>query len=164
MLENSIIPVFDYIGFKGPIITTTLTFVSLLNRPPYLLSFVIGSVLNYYLILLLKVLIKEPRPSHPVAFIEDDIYKGAVLYGMPSGHAQISFFSITFLYLTKHHFSLFLLSLFIGCLTLYQRWKFRRHSVEQLAVGTVSGTVFAYLTYWMTTNYLQRTHTPKSLF
>ena len=164
MLENSIIPAFDYIGFKGPIITTTLTFVSLLNRPPYLLSFVIGSVLNYYLILLLKVLIKEPRPSHPISFIEDDIYKGAVLYGMPSGHAQISFFSITFLYLTKRHFSLFLLSLFIGCLTLYQRWKFRRHSVEQLAVGTVTGTSFAYFTYWMTTNYLQRTHTPKSLF
>lgn len=164
MVANSIVPIFDYVGFKGPIITSTITFVSLLNQPQYALSFVVGSVLNYYLILLLKELIKEPRPSNPIAYIEDNIYKGPILYGMPSGHAQISFFSITYLYLTKRPFTIVALSFFIGCLTLYQRWKFRRHTVEQLAVGTVSGSAFSYLIYWVTTNYLQRTYTPKSIF
>ena len=164
MLENSIVPIFDYVGFQGPIITSAITLVSLFNQPKYLLSFVVGSTLNYYLILLLKMLIKEPRPSHPIPYIQDDIYKGAILYGMPSGHAQISFFSITFLYLTNRPFTLVALSVFIGCLTLYQRWKFRRHTTEQLAVGTVIGSSFSYFIYWMTTNYLQRTYTPKGLF
>lgn len=164
MLENSIVPIFDYVGFQGPIITSAITLVSLFNQPKYLFSFVVGSTLNYYLILLLKMLIKEPRPSHPIAYIQDDIYKGAILYGMPSGHAQISFFSITFLYLTNRPFTLVALTLFIGCLTLYQRWKFRRHTTEQLAVGTVIGSSFSYFIYWMTTNYLQRTYTPKGLF
>lgn len=164
MVANSIVPIFDYVGYKGPIMTSAITFVSLLHQTPYAFSFVIGSVLNYYLILLLKILIKEPRPSNPVEYIEDDIYKGAILYGMPSGHAQISFFSITYLYLTKRPFIIIALSFFIGCLTLYQRWKFRRHTVEQLAVGTFTGSAFSYFIYWVTTNYLQRTYTPKSIF
>lgn len=164
MVSNSIVPIFDYVGFQGPIITSAITFVSLLNQPKYLLSFAVGSILNYYLILLLKVVIKEPRPSNPIAYIQDDIYKGAILYGMPSGHAQISFFSITFLYLTKRPFSIFTLSLFVGCLTLYQRWKFRRHTVEQLIFGTAIGSSFSYFIFWMTKNYLERTYTPKSIF
>lgn len=161
---NSIAPVFDYIGFQGPIITSVITFVSLLQNPPYLFTFIVGSFLNYWLNLVLKILIKQPRPSNPIAYIQDHIYKGSNVYGMPSGHAQISFFSITFLYLTKKSFTLFLVSLFIGCLTLYQRWKFRRHTVEQLIIGTITGSTFSYMMYWMTTNYLQRTYTPNTIF
>lgn len=164
MTGNSIVPVLDYIGFKGPIINSAITFVSLLNMPKYLLYFVVGSFLNYYLILLLKSIIKEPRPSNPILFIEDDIYKGAILYGMPSGHAQIAFFSTTFLYLTKRPFALVVLSLFVGILTIYQRFKFRRHTAEQLAVGTIIGSSFSYLVYCVSTNFLQRTYTPKSIF
>ena len=162
--EKSIIPIFDYVGFQGPIITTMITYFSLLEKPIYAWMFIIGSVLNYLLVLVLKDAIKQPRPSNPIPYIQDDMYKGAILYGMPSGHAQITFFSITYLYLTNRPFPLIAISFFIGCLTLYQRWKFRRHSVEQLIVGTINGSAFSYGIYWMTTNYLQRKYTPKSIF
>jgi membrane-associated phospholipid phosphatase len=153
---NNLVALFDYIGLQGPIIISAITFFSLLNTRPYLYMFIVGSVLNYSLVLILKHLIKDPRPSNPIPYLEDDD-NGEVSYGMPSGHAQISFFSITFLYLTKvRPFTFVALSVFIGCLTLYQRWKFRRHTLEQLVVGTVTGCAFSYGIYWMTTNYLQR--------
>jgi membrane-associated phospholipid phosphatase len=163
-MENSITPIFDYVGFQGPIITSFITYFSLLEKPIYTWMFIIGSALNYLLVLILKDAIREPRPSNPIPYIQDDIYKGAIVYGMPSGHAQISFFSITFMYLTNRPIPLVALSFFIGCLTLYQRWKFRRHTVKQLVAGTLTGSAVSYGMYWMTTNYLQRTYTPKSIF
>ena len=144
-----------YIGVMGPIITTLITTVSLLEKPPYLFSFLFGSLLNYKFIGILKNTIKQPRPSNPVHYIDDSTIQGENIYGMPSGHAQITAFAITTLYLTRGPQSWILVSLFIGALTLYQRWSFRRHTIEQLIVGTIVGVSFAYLLFWITKNYLE---------
>jgi len=145
-----------YIGFMGPIITTLITGISLLENPPYLFSFIFGSLLNNAIIGVLKLTIKQPRPTNPLQYIDDSSIRGANIYGMPSGHAQITAFAITTLYLTKGPIQWILVSLFIGALTLYQRWSFRRHTIEQLTVGTIIGASFAYLIFWITKNYLER--------
>ena len=49
----------DYIGYKGPIITSIITFLSLLEKPTYLFIFIIGSFLNYSINNELKMIIKE---------------------------------------------------------------------------------------------------------
>jgi membrane-associated phospholipid phosphatase len=126
--------------------------------------FIIGSLLNNSLNELLKVTIKQPRPKNQISYIDDTQIKGAHIYGMPSGHAQISFFAITYLYLTKRTLTLVLISLFIGCLTLYQRWNFRRHSIEQLIAGSITGSALSYFIFWITSNYLEGVYIPKSLF
>jgi membrane-associated phospholipid phosphatase len=155
MIEASL----DYIGFKGYMILSAMTLGYLFTLPfvlyVYLLMFVVGSLLNYALILILKIWIREPRPSKPVTYIYDNIqYKGAVLYGMPSGHAQVSFFCITYLYLMKCPLFLFLLSVCIGGLTVFQRWKYRRHTVMQLIMGMICGCLLAYFIFWITRTYM----------
>ena len=74
-------------------------------------------------------------------------YKNEERFGMPSGHAQSIFFSIVYLYNLKHSIPLLFSNLFIASLTLYQRWKYRRHTVEQLASGSVIGGLFAWAVY-----------------
>jgi heme O synthase-like polyprenyltransferase len=75
---------------------------------------------------------------------------------MPSGHAQITAFTIIFLILTERPTTWILVSIFIYFLTIYQMWSFRRHTLEQLFIGTVVGGLFGYLIFWITKWYLQR--------
>jgi len=145
----------DYIGYMGPIITSVITLTTLLDKQKYLLSFIFGSIINNSLNEYLKNWIKQPRPHKPIPYIDDDLIKGAHIYGMPSGHAQIVAFSTTFLYLTRGNRTLLLISLFIAILTLYQRWSFRRHTIEQLMVGIITGSSFAYLLFFTTKKYLE---------
>ena len=74
---------------------------------------------------------------------------------MPSGHAQSSMFSLTYLYLVKQSPSWLLIELFIAILTLYQRWNYRRHTIQQLFVGSVVGIVFAYISFVISKRYLR---------
>ena len=150
-----IVSTFDYVGYQGPIINTIVVFFSLLDRPPYLLMFMLGSILNYELNNILKIWIKEPRPVNPISYIDDHLIKGSQLYGMPSGHAQITSFSIMYLILTKCHPYLLYVCFFVGMLTLIQRWKYRKHSLQQLIGGVLVGSLFAYFIFWITKTYLQ---------
>jgi len=147
--------VLDYIGYMGPIITSIITIITLLDKQKYLLSFIFGSIINNYLNEYLKICIKQPRPTNQLSYIDDKQIKGAQIYGMPSGHAQIVSFTTTFLYLTKGNRTLLLVCLFISALTLYQRWSFRRHSIEQLITGTIVGSSFSYVLFWITKKYLE---------
>jgi membrane-associated phospholipid phosphatase len=102
------------------------------------------------------MIIKEDRPKNPLSYIDDDLIKGSQIYGMPSGHAQIISFAITFLILTNNSKYLIIPSIFIGILTLIQRWKYRRHSIEQLLAGSFVGSFFSYITFYFTEIYLQK--------
>lgn len=140
----------DYIGYQGPLITSFITFFSLFGKPSFLFIYIIGSFLNHFLNSELKLMIKEPRPKNPISYIDDNIIKGAHIYGMPSGHAQINSFAVTFLILSKRPMWLILPSLFIFSLTLIQRWKYRRHTIEQLMVGSGIGFLFSYGCFYLT--------------
>lgn len=154
----------DYVGYQGPIINSFITFFSLLGKPIFLFTFILGSILNHSLNSELKMMIKEPRPKNQLSYIDDNLIKGAHIYGMPSGHAQITSFTVTFLILTKGPMPLIITSLFIGILTLIQRWKYRRHSIEQLLVGSTVGSLFAYIMFWITKIYIKKNDNIQSLF
>jgi len=126
------------IGFYGPVILAVITCLSLLKQLPYLLLFLIGLFINSQFNSVLKSLIKEPRPSNVSK------YEGAQQYGMPSGHAQSVFFSLTFLYLVKTSYWLLLTMLFFAALTLYQRSSSNEHNSKQLLVGSFVGLVSGY--------------------
>ena len=145
--------IFDYIGHYGPIITFIITFYYLLDKRIYLLVFFIGSVTNMSLNEVLKLVIKEPRPEGQTQFLDSKHLTGPHLYGMPSAHTQNCFFSSAYLYLVRGYPYISLLSLFISIITFYQRWKYNRHTVKQLFIGSVIGTLYAWILIYLLQHY-----------
>lgn len=144
--------ILDYIGHTGPYITFIITSLYLLFISNYLFLAIysVGVLCNLQIIAILKNWIREPRPKNPVPYI-DHAFVGPHVYGMPSGHAEICFFNITFLWLTLFYrpkiWWILYISVGITLLTLYQRWKYRRHTIEQLAVGSLVGILFGGLAH-----------------
>ena len=151
---NKIIRTLDTVGFLGPFILFGIGVWQLWGNKvfwcAYLVVFVTNSIINK----IVKVIVKQPRPNDGESIMNEN-YTGTELYGMPSAHAQSVFSSLTFLYLVKESPAWLIGELFIAGLTVYQRWKYRRHTLEQLGVGAVLGMIVAYGGYFMTKQYLQ---------
>jgi len=145
----SIIKFIDYIGYYGPEILFALTFYCLLNKIPYLITFTIGSIVNIYINKVLKQLFREPRPSNQLVFIDSNQLTGAHYYGLPSGHAQTVAFSIAFLALVQGPPAFLYTMTGIFIITLYQRWKYNRHSIKQLFFGVIIGAFMAWIIYFI---------------
>ena len=60
----------DWIGISAPVILFIISLFLLRNVKKYLLFYVGGFGLNNLLNILLKILIKEPRPDDDTKFIE----------------------------------------------------------------------------------------------
>jgi membrane-associated phospholipid phosphatase len=149
-MDNSI---FDKIGFFGPLILFSIGIYNLLDQKIYLVSYLVFFITNTLVNKILKTLIQQERPRNGKS-IMDEQYKGTEIYGMPSGHAQSSFYSLSFLYFVKGSPEWLILELFIASLTVFQRWKYRQHTPEQLFTGSIVGIGFAYFSYWTTKHYL----------
>jgi membrane-associated phospholipid phosphatase len=139
----------DSVGFYGPLILAFINIAYLWGRERYQIAYLLFFLLNTFLNGILKNIIQEPRPTGQIYFNEHDIKPDDKIktYGMPSGHAQSTGYSIAFLYLVTQSPALLICSVFIGSLTLYQRFKYRRHSISQLFVGLFIGSAFAKVTY-----------------
>jgi membrane-associated phospholipid phosphatase len=145
--------IIDKIGFFGPVIIFLISIYNLWNQQKYLISYLVFSFCNTIVNKILKVIIQQKRPNDSIK-IMDESYEGIERYGMPSGHAQSSFFSIAFLYFVKGSPIWLIIELFIAALTVYQRWKYRQHTIEQLIIGSILGICFAYLSYYITKQWL----------
>ena len=147
------IPIIDDIGFFGPMILIVVAIIMLWGRVKYL---------NVYLIFLLikKILKNIIKASRPLKQSENNVYKifektnGTEEYGMPSGHAQSVSFTTLYVYLVTKSKNLLMGGGFISVLSLIQRYRFKRHSIEQLLVGTIIGCFVAYISYNLSTLYL----------
>jgi membrane-associated phospholipid phosphatase len=138
---------FDYIGYYGPIILLIATIILMMARTKVLILYITFFIINAYLNRVLKLLIREPRPIGNILFNNSENTKESEQYGMPSGHAQSVAFTTMFLYLFTKPPNMYLImgAFFIGVITLYQRYKYKRHSVSQLLVGTTVGALVAAL-------------------
>ena len=152
--------IIDYIGHYGPPILFVLTFYSLFHRNIYMFVFLFGTLINCWINMLLKQVFREPRPQNPIAFVDSNDLIGNNYYGLPSGHAQSVFFSLTFLYQVmkpvSNYTTIFILYIMscISIITLYQRWKYRRHTIKQLLFGAIVGSFFAWTLVFITKTYL----------
>lgn len=145
---------FDFIGYYGPIILFVINIFFIWKKAFYLNVYLIGFLVNVYLNKLLKVIFREPRPEFSKPFTINDNFENEEKYGMPSGHAQTAFFSISYLYLCVRSPYLLGITTFIGFITLYQRWKYNNHYINQLIVGSLIGAGFALSLYYLTSVYL----------
>ena len=67
----------NYIGLYAPIILFFLSLFLLRNMTKYLSFFVVGFIFNNILNIVLKLLIKEPRPTTDQKAIEIGVVNGA---------------------------------------------------------------------------------------
>ena len=146
-------PIIDYIGYYGPVILFAITFYCVINRTPYLIAFVFGSIINIFINKIIKITIREPRPRNQIPFIDEELI-GTEQYGFPSGHAQSSFFSLAFLAFANGPPLTIYFMTFLCAITLYQRYIYRRHTIKQLVSGSIIGIIFAYIVVYATQNVL----------
>lgn len=153
---NYLIELFDIIGLNGPFILFAVSIYYLYSVLPYLYAFLVCSVLNFFINNGLKEFIREPRPKSPISYYDDTTIVGTQVFGMPSGHAQSVFFSTIFVYLTTKSVSILLFFGFISAVTIYQRFRYKRHTAKQLVVGSLIGGFVGYICFYITKCYLER--------
>lgn len=139
------------LGFFGELILLCIVSFVLFSNMSGLLVFYIGLIANSFLNQILKSLIKNPRPTSPIKFLADEkVMKGSNSYGLPSGHSQNVFYSLTYLYLTVQQFNVWtVLSCVVGLMTIYERWSHRNHTLLQLISGAALGCIFAFFVIYM---------------
>jgi membrane-associated phospholipid phosphatase len=147
---------FQTIGVLGPYILVVLSCVYLWlhQKITYLQYFGAGTVLNLLVNSLVKMWLKQPRPKEdllnssetsPYEFGLSDTGKrqGMDRYGMPSGHAQTTAFTLAFMacILTSinNASNLFALYIAIATITMVQRVAYKHHTMAQILVGLILG-------------------------
>jgi len=112
----------------------------------YLFGYAFTLVSNYFL----KLLFTQPRPNQNEELFRIQLEHGKPIdpsrYGMPSGHAQILFYSLGFVLLSypiwDQSIWLYVFLVLIGCT---QRVVFHLHTPAQVVVGAFFGLVGAFL-------------------
>ena len=148
--------IIDILGYFAPYILFVLSIVLLWKRQYYFTGYIVFYILNIIVNKIIKVIVREPRPTGGKSLLsfEDGIYEGVEKYGMPSGHLQSCFYSLTYLYLVKESPSWLMLEIFIASASFYQRWSYYRHTIEQLFVGSLVGMFMGWFSYFMVHKYL----------
>ena len=139
-------------GFYGPNITIIINIIALLDQPKYFATFILFYCFQYYLNGMMKNVLREPRPKGYLDKKYDDYgyYHGIEGYGMPSGHSSDVWFCTIFLWLVKNSPYLLILELAICFNTMYQRWSFHKHSIQQISIGTLVGASIAWFAFTIT--------------
>lgn len=146
----------DTIGFFGPHILLCIGIILLWKQSKYFYGYLLFYVINTFINKLLKMVIREPRPKDGknIMGFEKNVYEGIEEYGMPSGHAQSCFYSMSYLYLVKENPIWLIVNLFIASLTIYQRWSYNRHTAQQLLVGSMVGIFIGWASVIFINKYL----------
>ena len=143
--------IIDYIGYYAPLLLLIVSAFLLRNRCTYMKFFIYGYTATIILNSLLKILIREPRPSKDKRILEIAMKNGQRIgfdkFGMPSGHAQIAGFSLAYMTMLFKSPSLSLLYGVISIITMYQRYIYNNHTIMQLIVGFMIGIGTGIMTY-----------------
>lgn len=140
--------IIDHIGFLGPFILILLTiyyFLFISHTISFIFVYILGYLVNMTLNFVLKNMIRESRPVDEKSFLP--IERLSIdTYGMPSGHAQSVWYSTMMFMLNTSSYNIIGLSIVISCITIYQRYSYRNHTLNQLIAGSIVGMFMAWLT------------------
>ena len=120
------------IGYFGPHILFVIIFTQLTDGR---LHFVLLQVLNLLVNLVLKNVVRQPRPLGAINVNQWDKLDEHQ-YGMPSLHAQLMGSMLLYALLHSQKWGLPIL---FTAVTLWQRYVCRKHTVLQLAAGVLTG-------------------------
>lgn len=158
--HSTIFNLFSYIGVKGYYILFFVSLFLLRNSHNFLALYLAGFGFNYIVNLMLKSILKQPRPNENEALFNIHVlhrkHLGFDHYGMPSRHAQLTVFSTIFIYLSlqshKYIHSIFLFYIIMTIISCSQRVVFNEHTVMQVLVGGACGAVLAYIFFTFSTS------------
>ena len=140
-----------YVGLYAPVILFILSIFILRNMVTYLWIFVSGFIFNNMLNIILKLAIKEPRPTDDYKAIEIAVVNGQRIsfdkFGMPSGHAQNCAYCLTFIMMTIDNPIITTLYALITLISAFQRYLFNNHTILQLTIGLITGSGVGYCMY-----------------
>jgi membrane-associated phospholipid phosphatase len=156
-IMSIILDLFNEFGGYGPLILGLFSIYLLWDKHNLFFYYCVGVFINSILNLVLKGIIQSPRPLEDVkqfnlALSRGNrfIFKNGIphdMFGMPSGHSQSVMFSTIFIYFSLRKLNILYLYLFISLLTMTHRVMFNHHSVLQVIVGALTGSVFGYIAY-----------------
>lgn len=137
------------IGEYGNLWVVLLSCVLLYKRSKYMVYYGIGVLVNELLNIVLKSVIRQPRPMFDTIMFNHsygNLYGNLPynMYGMPSGHAQIVWFSVVYMYYVVRSWLVTFVYLFVAVLTSCQRIRDRWHTPFQVLVGVLLGGCSGY--------------------
>jgi membrane-associated phospholipid phosphatase len=149
---------FFHVGGNGPFFLMAFSLFLLRNKPNLCFYYFIGLTISAILNVGLKGLFQQLRPlfHNPKSlqlvlnYGKHHLYRNYIpfdMFGMPSGHAQSSFFSTVFVFLSLHNISLGLFFGLISLIVMLQRVVFQFHSLFQVLVGAFVGGIVAYFIF-----------------
>ena len=161
--------IFYNMGAYGPFILNIITWSLLWNNHTLFFYYTLGIIMDVLLNIVLKGFIQEPRPifdskkvSLAINHSKHFFYQNGIpfaMFGMPSGHAQGVFFSTIFVYLalknSDRRRKILFIYLIIIALTCYHRIHSMYHSISQVIVGALVGSLFAYFIFNMSQSKLK---------
>ena len=152
----TIIPnILDHIGFWSPAVLVLIGLIEINDtmwmKPIFLTLVVFNIIINKGL----KSLIQQERPYDSQLLYDFEDYSDEEQYGMPSGHAELSAFSVVYIYLMTRSKKWLLGGIFLTFLTCIQRWRFNLHSIPQLFIGLIVGTLMGIGLHKGTKEYLK---------
>lgn len=151
--SNPIIEFIDIVGYLAPYILFFTSICLLSTKSYFFVYYIIGFGLNILLNIILKGIIQQPRPKEDIKLINISKNNGKRIsydvYGMPSAHAQLSFYSLIFIYLVfkSWNWTIFFY-IIISISTLFQRVKYKNHTIPQVLVGALVGAIFSYFIFY----------------
>ena len=148
---NYIIKIFDLIGYLGPFILLIVTIVLLKNKTILLTYYISGYILNIGLNLILKGLIKQPRPSEDLKIFNASLAQGKRVgfdaFGMPSGHMQSTFYSSVFICFALNNPIITAIYIAVALSSAFQRIKYKNHTLLQVICGSIVGIIMGCVFY-----------------
>lgn len=150
--------IFNYVGEYGPLFLIFFSWFLLWNNSKLFMYYTIGIFLDNILNLILKGLFQLPRPNEDIknfnlALLHGKrfIFKNGIpydMFGMPSGHAQSSFYTLTFIFFALYPTKILYLYFILSFITLFQRFYFKHHSILQLIIGAIIGIFTGYFMFF----------------
>lgn len=162
---------FYNLGKYGPIILIIISWYLIWNNENLFFYYTCGIFASALINIILKGIIQQPRPMFDdkkiklaKTYKKTYFYQNGIpfdIYGMPSGHAQMSFFTISFMYLSLKKTYILYSYLFFSLMICVQRVKFEYHTIQQVIVGSMVGSLLGYVIYNMAREKIQNIITEK---
>jgi membrane-associated phospholipid phosphatase len=142
------------LGYQGPNTLLLLILIMLFKTNQltniYLYVYVIvWQITSHFINIVIKNILQYPRPDSDknenfkdLTPTIDNYFSIHKNFGMPSGHAQAVISELTFITLYFKKPVITIISILQAGITLWQRYATRRHSINQLVIGSGIGIVF----------------------
>jgi len=164
-MEEHILYALNRIGLYGRhiLFTSSIFILYKWEKPVTLGYYILGAILSSIVNVILKIIIKQPRPKHDKPdfnfLIQTNKRVSYDKFGMPSGHAQFMFYTLAFMALVmrSHKYYWWIVSIMslLSINTAVQRIHDDNHTVAQVIVGSVIGVLIGLGTFHITKSKLK---------